>query len=796
MTNAIRVFVATVLLLCSTVFLSAQPEQTPDYAEWQKVAARASEAVAAGRASEAALGDLRDQLVGWRDTFDQARSSNSKAIEIVSNQLAALGAPPEDGEPAEISTQRQSLTASLAVLRAPVQTAEVAYTEADGLIGGVDEILRNRQSDALVQRGPMPINPVHWPEAAEESLTSIKSTWNEVVTAWHNPIQKAELRQNAPELILLLTLAFLLLTRGRHWFVRLTQSMLLRSATLGRWLAASAVSLGQILLPLAGLFALIMAAFVTGLPGLRGELLLSHLIWAGFVFLAAIWLGAQVFPKSDQVDPFIRLPSGERAAARRYSGVLGALLGFEVLLSEIARYDTWSDATLSVIYFPIFGVAGVVFWRLAHLLRQHHTEEEDISYGDRLIALMGSVLYGIAILGVTAAAVGYFNGALKLMFPAITSLQVLAMVLVLQRVVMAIFSLITGSQDDAKDSLFPVLIGVALVVAAMPVLALVWGARSSDLGELWLQLSQGIQIGNQRYSSGDFLSFVLIFLAGFTLTRLLQGAMKNTILPKTKMDIGGQNAVVSGLGYIGIFLAALVAINTTGLDLSSIALVAGALSVGIGFGLQNVVSNFVSGIILLIERPVSEGDWIEVGGKMGYVRDISVRSTRIETFDRTDVIIPNADLVSGTVTNYTRGNTVGRVIVPVGVAYGTNPRRVEEILLEIAKSHPLVLAYPAPYVVFQGFGASSLDFEIRAILRDVNWVLTVRSEMNYEIAERFTAEGIEIPFAQTDLWLRNPETLRPGASSDTADSQTGAPEDVSSQAAEPPHTPNQKDPSK
>ncbi len=741
--------------------------QSEYYQGWLSTADRAESVIEANRASDAALENLRSEINTYREDFNTARSANTDRIQTLEGQLKALGPKPAEGEsePEDIAQLRAHLEDQLNSLRVPRIISEEAYSRANGLISEIDRIVRDRQTKELLMRGPSPVNPVYWGPAWVDVKEASQSLFHETVENLKTDTVREQLRARGLGIFILVTVAIVLLVYGRRWSEE-GGEYLRKLGGQGSGVWTFVISLLRILLPLLGVWMLVKAVVLTGVPGLRGTLLVEKIpYWAAIAFYYD-WIGRQIYLMG-AAQNFSRLSAKKITELRIYIDLLAIMLILYELSLLFDQIENISDATRAVVSFPVVVSTALLLLRVrqirqpAHEAVQAEAQTNARAAGfSQLVEFLRRALFLLGIASPILAVFGYINAAEAIVFPAVKTLILIAALLILQRFFAMVYGWLSGQGDAARDSLFSVLVGFALAILSLPVLALYWGARETDLLEAWSQLLLGFNIGGVTISPTNFLTFVAIFVIGYTLTRLLQGGLRNSLLPKTSIDPGGQNAIVAGTGYVGIFLAALAAIMVAGFDLSSLAIVAGALSVGIGFGLQTIVSNFVSGIILLVERPISKGDWIDVNGMMGYVRDISVRSTRIETFDRTDVIVPNSDLISGVVTNYTRGNTIGRVIVPVGVAYGTDTRKVETILGEIANGHPMVLANPAPSVVFQGFGADSLDFEIRAILRDVNWVLSVKSDMNHEINRRFVEEGIEIPFAQRDIWLRNAEVLR------------------------------------
>ncbi|WEX79197.1 mechanosensitive ion channel family protein [Sinorhizobium numidicum] len=285
-----------------------------------------------------------------------------------------------------------------------------------------------------------------------------------------------------------------------------------------------------------------------------------------------------------------------------------------------------------------------------------------------------------------------------------------------------------------------------VVLFFIPLVLLQWGFKVADIESWVYRVVTEIRIGTITISLVGILAGVLFFALGYVVTRWVQRWIDGNIMARSRVDAGVRNSIRTGIGYTGVGIAGLIAVSAAGIDLSSLALVAGALSLGVGFGLQNIVSNFVSGLILLVERPFKVGDWIVSGTTEGFVRRISVRATEIETFQHQSIMMPNSLLINASVGNWTHRNKLGRSEIAVTLTYASDPRRVIDLLHEIATAHPMVLKNPSPNVGFTAFGDERMTFELRIYVADVLTAGNVRNDIRVAIYERFRDEGIGAPF--------------------------------------------------
>jgi len=284
-----------------------------------------------------------------------------------------------------------------------------------------------------------------------------------------------------------------------------------------------------------------------------------------------------------------------------------------------------------------------------------------------------------------------------------------------------------------------------------------WGLSDKQQARFKSTMVDGFSIGELIISPARLTLGIFIFACGWLLVSWVKMQLEKRWLEDASFSLSAKETLITMTGYSGIALAVIFGLSMAGFSFSNLAVIAGALSVGIGFGMQNIVNNFVSGLIILFERPVKRGDWISIGTTEGYVQKISVRSTLIQTFDRADVIVPNSELISNQVTNMTLNDNQGRLIIPVGVAYGSDTELVRTILLDIATANEQVVSddsAPKAQVLFLEFGESSLNFELRCHLLNIDRRLIVKSEINYEIDRAFRKHNISIPFPQRDLYIK------------------------------------------
>lgn len=340
------------------------------------------------------------------------------------------------------------------------------------------------------------------------------------------------------------------------------------------------------------------------------------------------------------------------------------------------------------------------------------------------------------------------------------------------------------AKDEYKDATFSFPFWVSLLVILSSVLMglvfMAWlGGLSTEVFEqVRFLFNEGFELGSVRLVPKDLIIGAIVLMVIVSAFNKIRNGIQSTWFEKSRLRKSSREVFSMLVWYFGITIAVFVGLSFAGFDISNLAIIAGALSVGIGFGLQNIVSNFVSGLILLFERPVKRGDWVEVGDTVGLVEKVKIRATRIRTFDNAEILVPNSELLSHHVTNWTLSNSIGRITLKVGVAYGSNIEQVKEILDQLAKDHNQVIQHE-PYkhkVLFREFGDSSLNFELRVLIKDIKQFLDVQSELNFAIDQAFREANITIPFPQRDLHLIDmPNKKESEDDSSAADSDSDKP---------------------
>ncbi|MEM9750573.1 MAG: DUF3772 domain-containing protein [Pseudomonadota bacterium] len=753
----------------------------------QAALADIAEALGGDELDLVALGEELRRIRRRGETEIAAPRDRKPEIEADLERIGPAPEPEAPPEAPEISEERARLLGELSDIDALIRQSDLNLAEIARLFDDIAVLRRDAFYDRILARGPSPLWPPRW-AAATASLSASAGRAAEAVGAWRNALRDdARVRQAYGALAFASVFALVMFWPVRSLINQNATRRIERMTPLRsrRVLAAGMRTAARAVPSLLGGFVIYETLRAYGaIP--ESAVSLARAIWFGFVALLVVDGAAtgvfspksaewRVLPLESREAPVIRVLLMLAAFLLVADAALvraGVLFGAsEELASQHSALVTFGLA------FILLGLCRKSLWRIKESRAKEIRDATKKSWG-RLRRL--GQLAAIALILATAAgyvALGHY-AATRLY--AVTGLAAVAWFVraLLREAVRLVDRRFTSETSDADEGerLMFFWIGAAIDLATLlliaPPILIILGADWADIRALIQNALFGFQIGPIRISLAQIFSAFTAFVALLTLTRFTQRQMEHTLFPRTRLDIGVRNSFKTLVGYVGLIIAFLVGVSMMGLDLSNLAIIAGALSVGIGFGLQSIVNNFVSGLILLFERPIKVGDWIVTSSGEGLVKRISVRSTEIETFDRSSIIVPNSELISAAVTNWTHKDKVGRVIIAVGVSYDDDPQTVIDILQGAAKEHPAVLDYPAPFVYFDDFGDNALSFQLRAYVRDINSSLSVRTQLRVAIFNAFKAAGVSIPFPQRDIHIHQPADKTtpprtPGADLDT-----------------------------
>ncbi len=697
-------------------------------------------------------------------------------------QLAELGDAPAEGQPPEsedVQARRATLNQQFAKVDADVKAARLAVIRTQQVQRTINQERQSRFFGSISARDKSIMTTNFW----GKFVGGFKSYYRSLGLLFEDSfsVMFKEFKKKPWKILALaffLALFALIFIRARRFLAPRLNTDEISDGEQDFFSSRFARFCRQGILPVALIYAVYELFWILFLLTERFAQFLTGILVATSFYIVAIVLMRIILTPNLQGE---RIASISDYAAQKISSIIMFGLAIALAISVM-------NTTSIVLFSPVEVTMGLSFlWAIAIGIMSLSVLWIYYKDGRKRSRLLGAqrkanlwfylnILVWAVSLGIIGAALfGYVAMAEFLSQQLVFGLIVVGVAWLFLRSIDALFSIPTPEQqaeianlsDDATDASanqFAILgtgiLKLIIYLAAGILLMLPWGYRTSDFFQIFKNLFFGFEVGGLSISLSTILLAIGLFFVGYTVTVALRSWLNNKLLPTTKLDIGISNSISTVFGYIGFILAAILGISAAGFDLSNLAIVAGALSVGVGFGLQSIVNNFVSGLILLAERPIKAGDWIVTSGGEGTVKKISVRSTEIETFDRATVIVPNSTLITDNVTNWTHENKTGRIIIPVGVGYDSDPKQVEEILLQCAKEHRLVLGRPAPHVFFMDFGASSLDFQLRCFLADINYSMIVSSELRFAILAALREAKIEIPFPQNDVHIRSDDTKR------------------------------------
>lgn len=574
----IRIFLAVLLTVLSlfAVPLAAQEAQSGAgeqwssiaYDEWNSAADRAEKLIADRETSSEELSEIREEIVQWRQSFQQGQNVNGPRIKSVRQQIEALGAPPAEGqtEDDEIAQRREDLNKQLSELQAPRIAAAEAASRASAIIDNIAEIQAFRAAAELTESMPPPFMPSSWAEAAS-SGAELAARYAESADAalktdgsvWE------QLKERLPSILSYLVAAAIILTYGRWWVLSLPKRISVRASEYSRAVVVFLVSLGQIIVPLIGIYLLVSAIEASNLAGEWTIPILGALPSAAMIWYGGRWLAQMLFPAKSIAYDTLEMPRPLRIKAYRTAVLLSSIFALHHIMAwailppsgaysrvgdQVTRVPLdMSDGAASVFNFILILLAGLTVFRLGNILRSL-TKREDASslaYRHRLLSWVGSLSRVIAVLSVLLGFFGLINLANYLLWPWILTVALICLLIVLQDFIADVFAMMHRGAEGAREGLTPLLIGFGLIILSIPLFLLIWGERKEDLAELWLQIRKGFTFGGITLSPGVILTLIIVFAIGYTITRGIQGLFRNSILPKTKLDSGAQNAVVAGL---------------------------------------------------------------------------------------------------------------------------------------------------------------------------------------------------------------------------------------------------------